>query len=524
MLATEGPPAGRGLPESLFAQLRLIADSLPILIAHCDARSQYLFVNRSYATRFGLGPDDLIGLNIETVVGRAAYDVLRPYIDRVLAGETVAFEIDVPYEGLGLRIMRCEYVPAELDPGGAVASFVGSILDVTDQRRAERALHERESHFRAAFELSAVGQAFIGADRRFLLVNDRYCEMTGYARSELMRLRPDDLTHTDDLARDLEFAGALFRGEIKGTIEKRYVRKGGGVIWVRIHATMFKDRLGTLLGAFSMIEDISKEKLASQEREVLFAREHAARLEAEEANRTKDEFLATLSHELRTPLNAILGWTQVLQRKAVPPDRVDAALDALDRNARKQAQLVDDLLELSRIAAGRLKLNLERVALGVVLDAAIDTIQTAIDAKRIAFTLDASPTPVSIEADPIKLQQVCWNLLSNAVKFTPEGGQIHVSVRPTVEHVHIVVRDTGIGIDPVFVPRLFSRFEQADRSTTRAFDGLGLGLAIVRHLVELHGGTVAAESAGKGQGAMFTVTLPTSRRAAARAGADADPA
>ena len=225
---------------------------------------------------------------------------------------------------------------------------------------------------------------------------------------------------------------------------------------------MFKDRLGTLLGAFSMIEDISKEKLASQEREVLFAREHAARLEAEEANRTKDEFLATLSHELRTPLNAILGWTQVLQRKAVPPDRVDAALDALDRNARKQAQLVDDLLELSRIAAGRLKLNLERVALAVVLDAAIDTIQPAIDAKRIAFTLDASPTPVSIEADPIKLQQVCWNLLSNAVKFTPEGGQIHVSVRPTVEHVHIVVRDTGIGIDPVFVPRLFSRFEQAD--------------------------------------------------------------
>ena len=165
------------------------------------------------------------------MVGRAAFDVLRPYIDRVLAGETVAFEIDVPYEGLGLRIMRCEYVPAELDGDGAVASFVGSILDVTDQRRAERALHERESHFRAAFELSAVGQAFIGADRRFLLVNDRYCEMTGYSRSELMRLRPDDLTHTDDLARDLEFAGALFRGEIKGTIEKRYVRKDGGEIW-----------------------------------------------------------------------------------------------------------------------------------------------------------------------------------------------------------------------------------------------------------------------------------------------------
>jgi len=526
MLAAGDPPAGRarGLPESAFSQLRLIVDSLPILIAHCDAHGRYLFVNKAYASRFGLEPDDIVGLGIDTVIGRAAYEALLPYIDRVLAGERVTFEIDVPYEELGSRTMRCEYVPSDAAPDGSVESFVASILDVTDQRRAESALHERESHFRAAFELSAVGQAFIGSDRRFLLVNDRYCEMTGYSRSELMERRPDDITHADDLERDLELAGTLRRGEVKGvTVEKRYVRKGGGVIWVRIHATLFKDRTGEPIGAFSMIEDISREKLESREREVLFAREHAARLDAEEANRTKDEFLATLSHELRTPLNAILGWTQMLQRKAVAPDRVDAALEALDRNARKQAQLVDDLLDLSRIAAGRLKLNLEDVVLTMVLDAAIDTIQPAIDAKRIAFTREAPPAPVRIEADPIKLQQVCWNLLSNAVKFTPEGGQIHVSVRPASEQVHVIVRDTGIGIDPAFTPRLFSRFEQADRSTTRAFEGLGLGLAIVRHLVELHGGTVKAESAGKGRGATFTVTLPTSRRGAARTGAD-DPA
>ncbi|HEX5106921.1 MAG TPA: PAS domain S-box protein [Vicinamibacterales bacterium] len=525
MLAAGEPPAGgiHGLPEGAFSQLRLIVDNLPILIAQCDAHGRYLFVNRAYASRFGLAPEDVVGLTIEKVIGRAAYDAVRPYIDRVLAGERVTFEIDVPYEDLGSRTMRCEYVPSDAGPGRGIESFVASILDVTDQRRAENALRERESHFRAAFELSAVGQAFIGSDRRFLLVNDRYCEMTGYSRSELMQLRPDDFTHADDLARDLQHADALGRGDVKGvTVEKRYVRKGGDVIWVRIHATLFRDRTGAPIGAFSMIEDISREKMASQEREVLFAREHAARLDAEEANRTKDEFLATLSHELRTPLNAILGWTQMLQRKAVAADRVDAALEALDRNARKQAQLVDDLLELSRIAAGRLKLNLERVRLAMVLDAAIDTIQPAIDAKRIAFTLDAAAAPVSIEADPIKLQQVCWNLLSNAVKFTPEGGEIHVSVRLTAEQVYIMVRDTGIGIDPVFVPRLFSRFEQADRSTTRAFEGLGLGLAIVRHLVELHGGTVKAESAGKGLGATFTVALPTLRRGA-RTGPD-DPA
>src|SRR5262245_31140675 len=240
MLAAGDPPAGRtrGLPESAFSQLRLIADNLPTLIAQCDARGRYLFVNQAYASRFGLAPDVIVGMTIESVIGRAAHDALRPYIDRVLSGERVTFEIDVPYEDLGARTMRCEYVPSDAGPDRGIESFVASILDVTDQRRAENALRERESHFRAAFELSAVGQAFIASDRRFLLVNDRYCEMTGYARSELMQMRPDDITHADDLERDLERADTLRRGEVKGvTVEKRYIRKGGGVIWVRIHAT-----------------------------------------------------------------------------------------------------------------------------------------------------------------------------------------------------------------------------------------------------------------------------------------------
>ena len=506
---------GRGLPHSLLTQLRLIADTLPILIAHCDADAKYLFVNRAYSARFGRAPEDLVGCTIESIVGRAAYESLRPYVERVLSGEPVAFEIDVPYKDLGVRTMRCEYVPTQQPTEEHPSSFVASILDVTDQRRAEAALRERESHFRAAFELSAVGQAMIDIDGHYLLVNDRYCEMTGYTRSELMRLRPQDLTHPDDVARDLALGGALVRGEVKGVaVEKRYIRKNGLVIWVRVHATLFKNQLGDPIGAFSMIEDITNERLASEERETLFAREHSARLSAEAANRTKDEFLATLSHELRTPLNAILGWTQMLQRKAVAPQRIDAALDALDRNARKQAQLVDDLLDLSRIAAGRLKLNLERVALGSVVESAADTMQPALDAKRIGLTLDLPSSPVHIEADPIRLQQVCWNLLSNAVKFTPEGGQVQVAVRPQGEQVSIAVIDTGIGIEPMFLPRLFSRFEQADGSTTRTFQGLGLGLAIVRHLVELHGGTVHAESAGKDLGAAFTITLPVSRRAA----------
>ena len=242
---------------------------------------------------------------------------------------------------------------------------------------------------------------------------------------------------------------------------------------------------------------------------MLFARERAARVSAEEANRSKDEFLATLSHELRTPLNAILGWTQMLRQNAVRPDRIQAALDAVDRNARKQAQLVDDLLYLSRITAGRLRLNIEQVPLAPVIEAAAETVRAAVEAKHITLTLDlARSTDIAIEADPIRLQQIVWNLLSNAVKFTPEGGQVCVSVTRSGDHISIRVRDTGIGIEPSFFPRLFARFEQGDRSPTRTFDGLGLGLAIVRHLVELHGGTINAESDGHGKGATFVVTLP----------------
>ena len=497
----------RGGGESA-AYLKLITDNLPVLVAHCDRHLRYLYVNRPYSARFNIEPEALVGRQIESVVGRAAFAALRPYIDRVLMGEDVVFEVSVPYSHLGSRVMRCQYVPVRSDEG-IVESFVGSILDVTDLRRAEQTLHDRESHFRAAFELSAVGQAMVSAQGAYVLVNDRYCQMTGYRRDELLGRHPDYITHPDDIRRDMVKREEMLRGE-SGTIttEKRYVRKTGEVIWVRVHATLFRAHDGEPLGAFSMIEDITEERQASERRELLFAREHAARVSAEEANRTKDEFLASLSHELRTPLNVILGWTQALQRHAVAPDRVDGALDALDRNARKQAQLVDDLLDVSRIAAGRLRLSLQRVLVASILDAAIETVRPAVEAKRLTLINGVAGAQAEIDADPIRLQQVFWNLLSNAVKFTPAGGEIHINAVAGGGQLVITFRDTGIGIEAGFVPRLFARFEQADRSTTRPFDGLGLGLAIVRHIVELHGGTVNAVSDGPGCGATFTVAMP----------------
>ncbi len=239
----------------------------------------------------------------------------------------------------------------------------------------------------------------------------------------------------------------------------------------------------------------------------LFAREQAARAEAETANRAKDEFLATLSHELRTPLNAILGWAQLL-RAHRDPATVERALETIERNAKLQAQLVEDLLDLSRIVAGKVRLDTRPVNVPAVVEAAVDSVRPAAAAKGIELAVGLDPTATPVLGDPDRLQQVLWNLLSNAVKFTPRGGQVQVRLDRTDSQVRIRVTDSGQGIRPEVLPFVFDRFRQGDSTTTRAHGGLGLGLAIVRHLVELHGGLVSAESAGEGHGATFTVRLP----------------
>jgi PAS domain S-box-containing protein len=230
--------------------------------------------------------------------------------------------------------------------------------------------------------------------------------------------------------------------------------------------------------------------------------------EAQDANRLKDEFLAVLSHELRTPLNAILGYARLLRGNLLPPDQVSRGLETLERNARWLTQIVDDVLDVSRIVSGKIRLDVQAVDLAGVINNAVATVQPAADAKgvRIQTLIDPRTGPVS--GDPDRLQQVCWNLASNAVKFTPKGGRVQVRLERVNSHVEIVVSDTGVGIKPDFLPLVFERFRQADAGPTRKSGGLGLGLAIVRHIVEMHGGTVSAASAGENEGATFTVRLP----------------
>ncbi len=254
--------------------------------------------------------------------------------------------------------------------------------------------------------------------------------------------------------------------------------------------------------------EIRVREWAEQERARLLDLEQEARRQAEEANRTKDEFLATLSHELRTPLNAILGWVQVLRMGKLDPAAAAKALETIERNARSQAQLIADLLDVSRIITGKLRLDFKPVDLRRIIDSALESVRPAADAKGIALDLSIGPLASPALGDSDRLQQVIWNLLSNAIKFTSRGGAVEVRLREAGGNAVIRVSDSGIGIRPDFLPYVFDRFRQAEGSITRTHGGLGLGLSIVRHLIELHGGSAEVESGGEGQGATFIVRLP----------------
>lgn len=272
---------------------------------------------------------------------------------------------------------------------------------------------------------------------------------------------------------------------------------------------------GEVIGTLTIIEDVTERVAREAElqaqieaRSRLLSSEKLARNEAERANRLKDEFLATISHELRNPLNAILGWAHMLRLGKLTPANIDRAVETIYRNAKSQAQLVSDLLDVSRIISGKLRLDVRQVDLISIVNAALDSIRPAADAKsiRLQTMLDPAAGPISGDAD--RLQQIVWNLLTNAVKFTPKGGRIQVKVQRIDSHAEIVVSDSGVGINKDFLPYVFDRFRQADASITRTQGGLGLGLSIVHQLVDLHGGSVSVHSDGEGKGATFTISLP----------------
>ena len=290
--------------------------------------------------------------------------------------------------------------------------------------------------------------------------------------------------------------------------EHRVIWEDGTLHWVLASGIANYDAHGAAYNMVGVTVDFTERKLVEKHREELLASEQLARAEAESANRLKDEFLATVSHELRTPLNAMLGWTNMLNTGRLNEQESARAIETIHRNARAQAQIIEDLLDVSRIITGKLTLQIAPLNPIELISSAIETLKPAADAKNLTVRQKVLSNVDSILGDIERLQQVFWNLISNAIKFTPSGGQIEISLSTEKSDLVIAVKDTGQGIEPNFLPFVFDRFLQADGTTTRNFGGLGLGLAIVRHLVELHGGTVSAESGGKNQGATFAVSLP----------------
>ncbi|MBV9659096.1 MAG: PAS domain S-box protein [Verrucomicrobia bacterium] len=393
---------------------------------------------------------------------------------------------------------------------GELTRFDGITADITEHKKADAELRQSEARFR---ELVSAGGPIIWRaepDGNFKAEAPRWEEFTGHARGDAAGWGWTRAVHPADLAGAEKIWRRALAEQTPFELEYRLRRHDGVYRYVSVRgAPVRNESTGEVTEWIGTITDVHERASARAEREALLLREQNARALAEEANRSKDEFLATLSHELRTPLNAILGWAHLLRGDG-PADQESwtTGLEVIERNTRAQVQLIEDLLDVSRIITGKLRLDVRPVDLGDVIHAALDTVRPAAEARgvRLQPLLDPRAGPVS--GDPDRLQQVIWNLLTNAIKFTPRDGRVQVRLERANSHAEISVADTGQGIAPEFLPFLFDRFRQADSSTTRRHGGLGLGLAIVKNLVEMHGGTVGASSPGKGGGTTLTVRLP----------------
>lgn len=457
--------------------------------------------------------------------------------DRTLADQTIKAgvatggEIDAEFricrpDGT-IRWVACR-AAVLADEQGLPLRVVGVNMDISDvynelrlRKQAEEALSETNQTLEALIQACPLGiMVFSAEDGTVKLWNPAAERIFGWSESEvlgaIMPAIPED--KREEFAANLEQIRA---GKALAAVETCRQRKDGSAIEISLWATPVGDAKGNI-DCMSLVADITDRRRAEVERAQLLAREQTARAEAETMNRMKDEFLATLSHELRTPLNAILGWSQLLCTRKFNEATTARALETIERQARVQAQLVDDLLDVSRIIQGKLCLNVGWFDLAQVIEAAMNSVGLMAQTKSIELECDLDPNVGLMWGDAERLQQVVWNLLSNAIKFTSPAGRVDVklsavrglqlgdrqSQAAVANYAEIQVSDSGKGIAPEFIPFVFERFRQGDGSITRTYGGLGLGLAIVRHLVELHGGTVYAESAGEGQGATFTVRLP----------------
>jgi PAS domain S-box-containing protein len=478
-------------------QYRLLFESNPQPMWVYDQEThRFLAVNNAAIRHYGYSRDEFLSMSIEDIRPPEDVQLLKDYLANPNPNYNHAGEWR--HQKKDGTIINVEITSNRLDFEGRRAVFVLA-NDITERKAAEKALRESEDRYRDLVDNSHELICTHDLEGRVISVNPWAARVLGYPQEMLigMNIRdgllPEYRDEFDDYIEKLKTEGSV-RGVMRVRTASGEVR-----LWEYYNTLRTKGVESPIVRG--MAHDATERRQALE-------REKEARLEAEEANRVKDEFLSTLSHELRTPLTAIMGWSNLLLHGDVDASKQQQAIETIARNANSQCQLIDDLLEVSRIITGKLRLDFVGCDLQPVIEAAAESIRPAAEAKGVRLQLSLEPHVGLVLGDRERLQQVVWNLVSNAVKFTPGGGQVNVSLQRINSHVEIAVADSGAGIHPDFLPHVFDRFRQADGSTTRTYGGLGLGLAIVRHLVELHGGVAQADSAGPGKGAKFTVRLP----------------
>ncbi len=547
-------------------RLRAIFNQAAIGIAVASLDGHFLDMNRKFSEIVGYSVEELQGLTLQALTHPDDLTATTTGLGLLLSGSLPECSLEKRYLRKGGAVVwSLTTVTLLTDAAGQPQRLIGVVEDITARKRTESALQEEtrilellnetgntlaskldlhavvQAVTEAATELSsaqfgaffhnttdAAGDAFqlytlAGAPREAFDKSGKPCAAALFGPT----FRGETPIRCDDVLTDARCGPMASRlGMAEGRLVVRSCmavpvrsRSGevlGGLFFGHARPNVFTARSERLVVGVAAQAGIAVDNArlyeaaqkSAEERKLLLESERAARTEAERMSEVKDEFLATLSHELRTPLNAILGWSQVL--RSGPKDEADCmkGLETIERNARVQTQLIEDLLDMSRITSGKLRLDVQRLQPVSFTEAAVETVTPAADAKgiRLETVLDPAAGPVS--GDPGRLQQVVWNLLSNAIKFTPKGGKVQILIERVNSHIEISVADTGVGIRPEFIPHLFERFRQGDASTTRQYGGLGLGLSIVKRLVELHGGTVWVTSAGEGQGTTVTVSLP----------------
>ena len=546
-------------------RLRAVFEQAAVGICICGPDGEFFEVNRKFTQIAGYTAEQLRSLTFPMITHPDDLALNARPVAALLAGEAQDFALEQRYLTPDGRAVWClTSVTLLREPTGAADRFLAVVEDITQRKITEEALAD-ESHMLELLNRTGMTLASnLNLQELVQAITDSATEMTSarfgsffynvinddgeafllYTLSGAPReafekfgqpratdlfgptFRGEGIIRCDDVLEDPRYGKWDRHGMPKGHLPVRsYLavpvvsRTGdviGGLFFGHPETRVFTARHERMVAGLAAQAGVAidnarlyeKAQRSAEERRVLLESERHARAAAERASRMKDEFLATLSHELRTPLSAILGWSHLLRTRPANEEEMRKGLETIERNARVQTQLIEDLLDMSRITSGKLRLDVQPVMPVTFIEAALETVRPAAEARgiRLEKTLDPSAGPVS--GDPNRLQQVVWNLLNNAIKFTPKGGKVQMVLERVNSHVEFSIADTGVGIEPEFVEHVFERFRQADASNTRQFAGLGLGLAIVKQLIELHGGSVRAFSEGLGRGATFTVHLP----------------